>query len=284
MSNLAQRILFALVAIPVAVTLIWLGGWPLAAALALLAVLGTAEVYGLARRQGLAPLGRLGIGAAAAVPLGLQWLRGAGPAAMDAAVAAATMWLLAVPVAAMRRGPSGRPLASVGVTVFGVLYAAVLPAFLLVLRHPRGGPDDALARTALVLLPLVLTWLCDTAAMVAGSAIGGPRLAPVLSPKKTWAGALAGAGVAVGMAIVLGVLVLRPLGWALSAAQLLGIGLVAGVLGQVGDVTESLFKREAGVKDSSHVIPGHGGVLDRLDSLYWALPTGAGLLALYGVL
>jgi len=282
MSDLTKRILFAVVAIPAAVGIVWMGSWPLAGTLSLLAVLGTGEVYGLARRKGIAPLTVAGLSAAGVLPLAAEWVRGARPGA-SVVLAVATLWLLALPVLAMRRGPSERPLAAVAVTLFGVLYAAALPTFVLWLRHARGGPDDPLARTALVLLPLVLTWVCDTAAMAGGFAIGGRLLAPVLSPRKTWAGAITGGVAAVGAALALGLGVLRPLGWTLSPMQLVVIGVAVGIVGQVGDVAESLFKREAGVKDSSALIPGHGGVLDRLDSLYYVIPVSTMLLRALGV-
>ncbi len=282
MSDLTKRVLFAVVAIPAAVGIVWMGSWPLAGTLSLLAVLGTGEVYGLARRKGIAPLTVAGLSAAGVLPLAAEWVRGARPGA-SVVLAVATLWLLALPVLAMRRGPSERPLAAVAVTLFGVLYAAALPTFVLWLRHARGGPDDPLARTALVLLPLVLTWVCDTAAMAGGSAIGGRPLAPVLSPRKTWAGAITGGVAAVGAALALGLGVLRPLGWTLSPMQLVVIGVAVGIVGQVGDVAESLFKREAGVKDSSALIPGHGGVLDRLDSLYYVIPVSTMLLRALGV-
>jgi phosphatidate cytidylyltransferase len=131
------------------------------------------------------------------------------------------------------------------------------------------------------MLPLALVWICDTAAMAVGSAVGGPKLAPVLSPKKTWAGAVGGTIGAIAAALLLGLLVLNRLGWALSVGELLGLGVLVSIMGQVGDVAESLFKREAGVKDSSALIPGHGGVLDRLDSLYFVIPAAAGLFKLY---
>ena len=120
--------------------------------------------------------------------------------------------------------------------------------------------------------------------MVVGTAVGGPQLAPVLSPKKTHAGAVGGTLGGVITSLALGKFVLNREGWSFSAGQLLLFGLAVSIVGQVGDVAESLFKREAGLKDSSALIPGHGGVLDRLDSLYFVIPTAAGLYRMFGMI
>lgn len=278
--NLVQRIAVSAVAIPLAVAVIWVGGWPLAAVLAGLGVLGAREVYDLARRQGIDALDRTGWLAAAAIPFLAYWARGGGPVFYLGA-----LWLMAaLGVAMVRRGPEGRPLAAVAVTLFGSLYASGLLAFLLAIRHGVNADHRPFAYLCLTVLPLAITWIGDTAAMAAGTTIGGPKLAPVLSPKKTWSGAIAGAVAGVGTAVAAGLLVLNGQGWRFGVWELLLLGLVVSVVGQVGDVAESLIKREAGVKDSSALIPGHGGVLDRLDSLYFAIPAAAGLFKLYGVI
>ena len=279
--NLLVRIAVAVPAIAVSVAVVWLGGWVLATALAVLGVLGTREVYDLARRDGIEPFDRLGLVAAAAVPLATFWVKGY--ADWEPVLYVAALWLLAVLVVAMARGPARRPLSTVSVTVFGSLYASALLAFTVAIRH--GPHSDAHPRgsVALALLPLVVTWVCDTCAMAAGTLIGGPKLTPVLSPHKTWAGAVGGVVGGLIAALLYGPLVLNRLGLQLSVWQLVTVGAVVAAAAQVGDVAESLFKREAGVKDSSSLIPGHGGVLDRLDSLYFVLPATAGLLRLFGV-
>jgi phosphatidate cytidylyltransferase len=276
--NLTKRIVFAVVAIPAAAAVLWLGGWWLALAVAALAVVGARAVYDLAARQGVPALRLVGYGGAAFLPVA-AWAAGSWPLLAAALPYLAVIWLLKVLVLAMARGPGQKPLAAVSVTVFGALYAAAPLAFLLTIRHGAA----PLAGFALVLLPLALTWICDTAAYMAGSQFGGPRLAPVLSPRKTWSGAVGGVAGALLGAAALGPLVQRA-GASLSLAQLLGLGLVVAVVGQLGDVAESLLKREAGVKDSSSLIPGHGGVLDRLDSLYFVIPAAAALYQLYGTI
>ena len=279
--NLLVRIAVAVPAIAVSVALLWLGGWVLATALAVLGVLGTREVYDLARREGIEPFNRLGLLAAAAVPFATFWVKGF--ADWEPVLYIAALWLLAVLVVAMTRGPTRRPLTTVSVTVFGSLYASALLAFTIAIRHGPHADAHPRGSVALVLLPLVVTWVCDTSAMLAGTLIGGPKLTPVLSPHKTWAGAVGGVVGGLIAALLYGPLVLNRLGLQLSVWQLVTVGVVVALAAQVGDVAESLFKREAGVKDSSSLIPGHGGVLDRLDSLYFVLPATAGLLRLFGI-
>ena len=279
--NLLVRIAFAVPAIAAALLLLRLGGWALAGVLAVLGVLGTREVYDLARAQGIEPLEWVGFIGAAVCPLATYWVKGY--AEWEPVVYAAAVWLIVVLVVAAARGPDRRPLTAVAVTVFGGLYASALLSFIVAIRH--GPHSDAHPRgsVALVVLPLVVTWICDTCAMAGGALVGGPKLAPVLSPRKTWAGAVAGLVGGLLAALAYGALVLDRVALRLGVWQLVTVGVVGVVAAQVGDVAESLFKREAGVKDSSSLIPGHGGVLDRLDSLYFVLPLTAGLFRLYGV-
>jgi len=283
--NLVQRIIVAVIAIPLVFGIIWVGGWVLAVTLAILGVLGAREVYDFGRRQGIEPLDRTGWLAAAGIPLLAYWAKGSELHWAEPALYAGALWLmLAMVIAMARRGPTGRPLTSVSVTVFGSLYASGLLTFLIAIRHGSAAVARPSAYVLLALFPLVITWICDTAAMAVGGAVGGPKLAPVLSPKKTQAGAVGGTLGGVITALALGKFVLNQQGWSFSAAQLLLFGLAVSIVGQVGDVAESLFKREAGLKDSSTLIPGHGGVLDRLDSLYFVIPAAAGLYRMFGVI
>jgi phosphatidate cytidylyltransferase len=282
--NLAQRIAFAVVAIPLVLAVVWYGGWPLVALAATVTVLGTQELYGLSRRTGIAPLDAPGLAGAALVPPAVySVLRDpAGPVGAAWPYAAA-LWLAGLmSLALWRRAPGDRPLECVAVTAFAVAYAAVLPAFLLDIRH-GGHATRSWAGAWLVFFPLVVTWVCDTAAMFAGRVFGVTKLAPTVSPGKTWVGSVAGVIGALLVAPVFAAFVFPRVGVAAPLAVLLVIAGVLGVVGQVGDLAESLFKREAGVKDSSHLIPGHGGVLDRLDALYFVIPAAAALYRAFGV-
>ncbi|HEV2749107.1 MAG TPA: phosphatidate cytidylyltransferase [Gemmatimonadales bacterium] len=279
--SLLVRIGVAVPAIAGTLALLAVGGWWLAGMLAILGVLGTREVYDLARRQGIEALEWVGFIAAALGPLATYWVKTS--ADWEPVVYAGAIWLIIALVVAAARGPDHHPLTAVAVTVFGALYASALLSFIVAIRH---GPHvDAHPRgsVALAVLPLAITWVCDTCAMAGGALVGGPKLAPVLSPRKTWAGAIAGVVGGLGAALVYGSLVLERVAVRLSVGQLVTLGLVVAIVAQVGDVAESLFKREVGVKDSSSLIPGHGGVLDRLDSLYFVLPITAGLLRVFGL-
>ena len=279
--NLLVRIGVAVPAIVATLAVLALGGWWLAGVLAILGILGTREVYDLARKQGIEALEWVGYIAAAVGPLATYWVKTF--ADWEPVVYAGAVWLIIALIVAAARGPDHHPLTAVSVTLFGALYASALLSFIVAIRH---GPHvDAHPRgsVALAVLPLAITWVCDTCAMAGGALVGGAKLAPVLSPRKTWAGAIAGVAGGVVTALLYGPFVLERVALRLSVGQLLTVGLMVAVVAQVGDVAESLFKREAGVKDSSSLIPGHGGVLDRLDSLYFVLPVTAGLLRVFGL-
>lgn len=282
-SNLTQRVAVAVVAIPAALGLVFWGGWALVAVVAIAGALGARELYGFARRQGVEPLERIGtVSALALAPL--AYLNVRDPALAEWGWFLGGLWMVALLTAALfRRRPTEHPLAVTAATAFGVLYPAGLAAFLIPIRHATYG-TSSWAGAWLVFFPLVVTWVCDTAAMFAGKAIGGPRLWPAISPGKTWAGSLAGVAGALVAVPLLNAAVLERLGVALPLGQGLLFAGILSVVGQVGDLAESLYKREIGVKDSSSLIPGHGGVLDRFDSLYFVLPVSAALYRLFGVI
>jgi phosphatidate cytidylyltransferase len=285
-SNLVKRISFAVVAIPLAVLVIWYGGWPLVAVVALAGVLGVRELFDFARRQRIEPAVEIGllttivfapIGYVALSSIYNTWW------VLIAGFYGGAVWLMLLLTWALwRRAPGEKPLTAVAVTMFGVIYAGLLPAFLIVLRH-NGYGKRSLAGTALVFFPLIVTWVCDTAAMFGGKIFKGPKLSPIISPGKTRSGAASGVVLGMAVAPLYSILAFQPAGRTIALWKLLLCALVWSVAGQVGDLAESLLKREAGVKDSSALIPGHGGVLDRFDSLYFVLPLAVALYILLGI-
>lgn len=286
-SNLVQRILFAVIAIPIALGLVWYGGVPLVLLVAVAGVLGTRELHEFARRLGLSPSAPALALAAAGLPA-LTWATVVSPTVAGAVAAwwpfAGALWLMLILVDALARlAPEQRPFGSVAVTLFAPLYAAGLPAFLLAIRHARFD-TRSVEGAALVFFPLVTVWICDSVAMSVGKKLGGPKLAPRVSPGKTWSGTIGGFAGALLVAPLYVVGVFSPLGLEVAHWQALLLAGAIGILGQVGDLAESLLKREVGLKDSSNIIPGHGGVLDRLDSLYFAIPLAAILYRLFGII
>ena len=285
-SNLVRRVGFAAVAIPIALGVVWLGGWLLVALIALIGVLGARELLDFARRQGIRPSTPIALGTAAVfAPLGYLVLTKPDASAGVAAwwpYAAAVWLLLTLTWALAARRPADRPLGAVAVTLLAPLYAGALPAFLLVLRH-GAYPMRSWAGTWLVFLPLIVTWVCDTAAMFGGRAMKGPKLAPTVSPGKTRSGSAAGVIGGLAVAVIFALFVFPALGIRVSLTALVLMAVVWSTMGQVGDLAESLFKREVGVKDSSALIPGHGGVLDRFDSLYFVVPLAAAMYRLFGL-
>jgi phosphatidate cytidylyltransferase len=142
--------------------------------------------------------------------------------------------------------------------VAGVLYVGWLLSCIVALRLEAG--------RGWVFLALLATFASDTAAYFIGRALGRHKLAPRISPGKTWEGSIAGVIGAVGIAVATAVLFDLPINY----AQMVVLGVVIGVFGQFGDLAESLLKRNMGVKDSGTLMPGHGGLLDRMDSVVFA--------------
>lgn len=276
--NIVKRVAFAAIAIPAVLLIVWLGGWGLAALIALIGFLGTRELYELADKGNARPSHTFGLLTCAVLPFVVQAVLvdpGSATLTLHYWPEVAALWLIVLlSLQLFTRTPNDKPLASTAITMFGVAYSGALPAFLLDIRVAGGG-ERSWAGAWLVFMPLVITWICDTAAMFGGRAFGTTKLAPTVSPGKTRAGAVAGVVGGLATAVAFNLLFLRPVGRELTLTQALIIGGVLSVVGQIGDLAESLFKREVGVKDSSALIPGHGGVLDRLDSLYFVIPTAA---------
>jgi phosphatidate cytidylyltransferase len=274
-SELTRRVLFAVIAAPASIAIIYFGDWALAIVLAVLAALAAWELFRMARETGALPLEPAGIGLAALLPIAVHAQRlGIYTLSMTAIV---TMVLLLFASTIWLRGPTGKPLSSVAITAFGVLYAGLF-SYIYALRY-HDYAVGAASGTALVFLPVLLTWTTDVGAYAFGRTFGRKKLMPSISPGKTVEGAVGGLGLAIVICLLYVRFILMPyaqLGLTIQGAVLFAI--VISVAAQTGDLAESLLKREAGVKDSSRIIPGHGGILDRFDSLLFVMPVAFLLL------
>ncbi len=276
MSELSKRMAFAVAAIPVVAACVYFGDAPLAILLSIASALGAWEYARLATAAGARPMGKWTIVLAALVPLAVHALRLGYPVPGPALLAMLVPILLSV--ALWTRGSAGRPIESVATTLFGVLYTGGMLAFVYALRYHRFAIEP-LAGSMLVALPVVLTWLNDSGAYFFGKKFGVRKLMPSVSPGKTWAGAWGALGTTIVFTYLLSAFVLQPVaGLALTIPGAVVFGAVMSVAAQVGDLVESMLKREAGMKDSSTLIPGHGGVLDRTDSLLFTVPIAYVLL------
>jgi phosphatidate cytidylyltransferase len=279
-SELTRRVVFGVIAAPLGILVIFAGGAALAALLAIVSALAAWEFFRIARGSGLTPLEDVGIPLAGVVPLFVhaRYLRLYEPPL--SAMALAVLGLLAI--ALFVRGVNGRPLGAAASTVFGVLYTGGMLSFGYAIRyHPYViesvrvplGAMTVSAGGVLLLLPILLTWASDIGAYFIGRAFGKRKLMPSVSPGKTVAGAIGGLGATIVVAWLYARFLLTPTTQlAFVRGGLIAFAILVSVAAQIGDLAESLLKREAGMKDSSHIIPGHGGVLDRFDSLLFVLP------------
>jgi phosphatidate cytidylyltransferase len=265
--DLRKRALSAALLVPAAVLCIWLGAeaWTalMAAAVAVLAW-EWVRLCGFSTRRLPGMAVPLLVLAAGTLAVGDAWW----PAILLLALGAAAVWGLARPPL-LRQAVPGFWLG------FGVVYIGLAG---LALIHLRG---DAGAGLRNVLFLFLVVWSSDIGAYLAGRRFGGPKLAVRISPNKTWSGAAGGLFSAVAVGLV-AAYVMEPAG---SAPPLAGVALVAAVLGllaQAGDLFESWIKRRFHVKDTSSLIPGHGGLLDRLDGVLSAAPAAALLGVLLG--
>jgi phosphatidate cytidylyltransferase len=237
---------------PLAIAAAWIGDWPF---ILLVSLAGVALAWEWSRLclGAFTAGGRVLAVAAALMPL-CAWLQPARAAALIPA-ALALCWLAPIPAGKARFWMA-----------IGPVYI-LLPQLALIVIRQEG--------RWLLLWVLFLVWATDTGAYFAGRLIGGPKLAPRLSPKKTWAGLAGGmaAAAAVGWVLRHGI-------WP-QAAWLALLSAALAVLAQAGDLAESGLKRYFGVKDSSQLIPGHGGVFDRLDGLLAVAPAVAALARLW---
>ena len=257
---LKQRVLVVIVLLPVGLALISLGGWIFSAFIALILGLAAWEYVKLFRAGGIQPAGVLVVAGVVAITLFRMLNRfESAPGLISGLILLSMTYHLL----AYERGRD-QAATDFAVTLGGIFYIGWLGAYLVSLRDLTDG-------LWWILLALFSVWFADSGAYFIGKRFGKHKLSPRLSPKKTWEGYFGGILVGV-LGSVLVAIILR--NWAepdqLLIWQAAVLGLVIAVLTTLGDLGESMIKRQVGIKDSSNLIPGHGGVFDRIDSWLWA--------------
>ncbi len=250
---MAARLLSAAVGIPILTGAVWLGGAWLAALVAVAAATAYVELHRLLAAKDTSPSLVLGLLFTLALALNGQFEGRYALAVLAVGLLSSLAWQAACGV---RTGGVTAWAASMA----GPLYIGVPLGFALLLRAQDGGRDW-------LLLVLLVTFAADTAAYLVGRPLGKHRMAPTISPKKTWEGAAGGLVGAVGVSVLASAVLATSLAW----WQALALGLVLGIVAQAGDLAESALKRALNAGDASRLIPGHGGVLDRLDSIVFTL-------------
>lgn len=253
------RIATAVIGIPVVVGAAYVGGWTFVVLVAGSTLLAQYELYGLIARGDGPPLVVPGLVLGAVVCV---------RTAMPSAVGLAVGLTIALTIYVFLSERFDDPWQTASSTLTGVVYPTLLLSYLVDLRLGAAatlGDQEAFGLTMVV---LGLVWVSDTAAYYVGKSLGRHSLAPTISPKKTWEGTVGGAVGSLGVALALWNAGFLSLGWLDFAV----LGIFCGSLGQLGDLAESRLKRLAGVKDSASVLPGHGGLLDRLDAMTVAVP------------
>ena len=238
-----------------------IGSGVFAVVASLIALVAMGELYGVMHRRHLQPATAVGLVGGALVLAGAYLHGEAAMAAMLAmTTAAAFVWFMTVPQAHRKNITS-----SIGVTILPVVYVALLAGYALTtvtLDAPLNGPR-------LVIDVIVLTFAYDAVAFAVGSGWGSRPLAQTISPKKSWEGSAAATVVVIGVSVVMAALFVPALD---TIPRSVGLAIVVAVFAPLGDLAESLVKRDLDVKDMGSILPGHGGVLDRIDSLLFVAP------------
>jgi phosphatidate cytidylyltransferase len=266
--NLALRVGSALLLFPALVWVTWLGGLPFTLVLAAAAAVSAFELTSMFTRVRVPEaFGVIVAGLLPVVPWWAEQGARAYPNFIPFVLAVAAMTLLVLNL--FRAGPIDGAPQRVAASALAWLYCGVLIGMVVGVRLRFG--------FVWVILTFVTTWLNDTLAYFAGRFFGKTPFSPRVSPKKTWEGFAGGVlGSVLGALLVKAVFLVIPQpegeAFLLSWTGCVGLGLGAAVLGPLGDLCESMLKRSAGVKDSGRLIPGHGGLLDRIDALLFVAP------------
>jgi len=285
MSNLVQRVLVAVIAIPLVLFIVLYKPIAFFGLVLLLTGLGAQEYFGLARTKGYLPSVEIGVTIAVLIAatfgkfrllsvineLGVPGF----PPETDLLTIILILSLIIVMTIELFRGYKN-PIENTAATLFGALYigigiGSIFGVFeYFTVKNIGLESFDILPPGIFIVVLLSSIWICDSFAYFAGKAFGKHKLFERVSPNKTWEGSVAGL-VGCILTWIIAPTILHQM-TVVPTTHLVVLGVIAGIMGQVGDLAKSLLKRDANVKDSSQLIPGHGGVIDRMDSLMFVAP------------
>lgn len=261
-NTLLKRTIVAIWGIPIIFTTIYFGKYYFLALVLFINILSQNEFYKIAKEKNASPQKIIGISLGIILTLIIYFY------GID------KIWIAAVPgtflilLIELFRNKTNASL-NFAVTVAGIVYPSLFFSFMILIRELPLHLNIPYFHGAIwVYIVFIAIWLCDTAAYFIGKFFGTHKLFSRISPKKTIEGAIAGFVFSITTTLLISVFYNQML----SFINLLIIGLIIGVFSQIGDLVESLFKRDAGIKDSSHLLPGHGGFLDRFDSPTFVAP------------
>ncbi len=251
---LSKRIISAIIGIPLVIFIIISGGYPFLTVVGLVIILGMREYYQMMNHAGLYPERKLGYVITLLVFLSFIVIEGK---FIHITLTFVILISLLIPIFQYRNHTFIDGI----ITLFGTLYIGWLLGHIVLMHYlPQG--------SFYILLSLFVTWIIDSGAYFAGSYLGKHKLCPHISPKKTIEGAFGGFLAGVISTVGFGTFWLK-----LPLEHMILMGSIVGIIAQLGDLAESALKRYADIKDSGNIIPGHGGILDRVDSILFVIPT-----------
>ncbi len=261
LSNTTTRVLVAVVAIPLILLICYLGGYYFFLFILAIALLSFHELFVIAKNKKINI--NLWIGFLSIILIHINNFRNF----IDFYYLTILIVVLTSLFELFRN--KGSAIENIGATLLGIFYIGLFTASIVGIRNFYPDVGNLYLRGAFLIISILASiWICDSAAYFGGISLGKHKLFPRVSPNKSWEGAIFGFLFAILSMILAKIIILDFLQW----NSIIIIGVIVGTVGQLGDLIESLLKRDAGVKDSSALIPGHGGIFDRFDSLIYIAP------------
>jgi len=285
LNELSKRILVSIAGIPLAILIIYTGGWVFTSAIAVISSIGLWELFSMIEKKEVNPYKKFGITVNILLIFlvyGFMQQLSSDSIEIWIVILLSVMMIIIITLLISLFGQKPNSLLNSITTIGGIFYISFTFLSLIVLRdiatisliydNSLSGIQSFLKgrEPELILSILISIWICDSAAYFTGKSIGKHKLFLSVSPKKTWEGAIGGFLGAIISFVAASNIPLLLDGFPFIYA--LTIGIIIGTIGQIGDLAESKLKRDAKVKDSSSIIPGHGGILDRFDSIMFVFP------------